>query len=152
MRDKIVFFVLGAVLATIAYTIGDLETLTAETENKVVELDHLYVNRITVKEGIMIGDVGTRPILITSTNESAEIILSGGKVSNDAIRRIDYRPTISLVANNDIASVTTVSHSSERPEASSTLCVINKKGTKFESALMLQDSNGKKVTLSNSTD
>ena len=28
MRDKIVFFVLGAVLATIAYTIGDLEIVS----------------------------------------------------------------------------------------------------------------------------
>ena len=147
MRDKIVFFVLGAILATIAYTIGDLETLTAE--DQITELDQLRVNELVVKESIVVGDVGTKPILITSTNELAKIVLLGGSVStkNDDFRKIDNSPAVMLEAKGNSAMLRITSHS-ERPEATSALAVINREGTKFESGLMLQDSSGTKTILS----
>ena len=52
MRDKVMFFLLGAVVATIAYFVGDLETLTAEDE--FLEIDFLRVNRLHVKESIVV--------------------------------------------------------------------------------------------------
>lgn len=146
MRDKIVFFVLGAVLATIAYTIGDLETLTAEDE--ITELDHLTVNRITVKESIVVGDVGTKPILIKSTHELAKIVLLGGVFTkNDDFRKIDNSPAVLLQAKDNGAMLRIESHS-ERPEAVSALAILNRENTKFESGLILQDSNGEKVIFS----
>ena len=142
MRDKIVFFVLGAVLATIAYTIGDLETLTAEDE--IIRLDHLLVNRLQVKEDIIVGDIGTRPILIKSTNELAEIAILGGEISKiDAIREIDTSPTISLQAKSNGVLIRAASHS-ERPEATCTLVVANMEGEEFESGLILTDLKGTK--------
>ena len=40
MRDKVVFFILGALLATFAYFVGDIDTLTAE-ERTGATLDFL---------------------------------------------------------------------------------------------------------------
>lgn len=142
MRDKIVFFVLGAILATIAYTIGDLETLTAE--DQITELDQLRVNELVVKESIVVGDVGTKPILITSTNELAKIVLLGGSLSKiDDFRKIDNSPAVMLEAKGNSAMLSIASHS-ERPEATSALAVINREGTKFKSGLVLEDSKGTK--------
>lgn len=149
MRDKIVFFVLGAVLATIAYLVGDLETLTAE--NKITELDHLRVNRLHVTGSMGVGDTGKKAILITVDNESAKIILSGGEWPKgyDGILRVDNSPTISLRVTGSIASIGAASHS-ERPEATSILTVANTEGKKFESGIVLDDSNGTKVIFSDS--
>ena len=147
MRDRIVFFVLGAVLATIAYLIGDLETLTAE--DKITELETLRVNNLIVRNDIVVGDIGKKPILITSTNESARIVLSGGEVSKtDSIRKIDNSPAVSLEAKDNGALLTIASHS-QRPEAKCVLVTVNGEGIQFESALILEDSNGEKVIFSN---
>ena len=150
MRDKIVFFVLGAILATIAYLVGSLETLTAK--DQITELDQLRVNKLVVKESIVVGDVGTKPILITSTNELAKIVLLGGHVPNiNDFRKIDNSPALLLQAKDNGAMLKIASHS-ERPEAESALAVINGEGTKFESGLIIKDSSGEKAILSNSTD
>ena len=146
MRDKIVFFVLGAVLATIAYLIGDLETLTAE--DKITEAEILRVNRLEVRDDIFVGTIGKNPILITSTNESARIVLLGGELTKtDGIRKIDNSPIVSLEAKNNSAFLNVASHS-ERPEATSTLAVVDEEETQFESTLILQDSKGAKVIVS----
>ncbi len=60
-------------------------------------------------------------------------------------------PIISLTVNNDGALVR-VASDTIRPEAESALAVINGEGKKYESGLILEDSNGTKVIFSNSTD
>ena len=146
MRDRIVFFVLGAVLATTTYLIGDLETLTAE--DKITELDILRVNRLEVKDDIFVGAIGKNPILITSTNESARIVLLGGELSEtDRITKINNSPSVTLEAKNNSAFLNIASHSN-RPEATSTLAVVDEEETQFESTLILQDSKGAKVIVS----
>ena len=58
MKDKIVFFILGALLATLAYFVGDIDTLTAEEkvsgiiESKAGTIDFLAVKNLVVSEGI----------------------------------------------------------------------------------------------------
>ncbi|RKU31019.1 hypothetical protein C6499_05155 [Candidatus Poribacteria bacterium] len=47
MRDKIVFFILGAVLATIAYSVGNLNKVDADG---VGRYDLLVVDELVVKE------------------------------------------------------------------------------------------------------
>ena len=54
MRDKIVFFILGALLATIAYLAGDLETLTAQ--DKTLELQTLRCKSLFVDDVLTVGE------------------------------------------------------------------------------------------------
>lgn len=142
MRDKIVFFILGAALATIAYLVGDLETLTAE--NKITELDQLHVKRLLVTESMAVGDVGKKFVLITANNKSATISLSGGTASenfDDFMNKTDNAPILSLMVKDSAALIKTESHS-KRPEATCILGVINAEGKKYESSLIIQDLDG----------
>lgn len=144
MRDKIVFFILGALLTTIAYFAGDLETLTAE--DKITELEELRVNILRVNDAIVVGDIGEKTILIATTNESAEIKLYGAEKPNnsgssgDFMNNIGNKPSISLKAIGDGAMMRVVSHD-ERPEASCYLGIIAPEG-KYESDLILKDLDG----------
>ena len=142
MKDKVVFFILGALLATIAYFAGDLETLTAQ--DKITELDHLRVNHLQVKDAIMVGDIGKKFILISADNEFAGISLHGAEVSetrDNFINNIGDAPVISLEARGNAAVIKAGSHS-ERPEAICVLGLIRMEGKKYESSLIIQDSDG----------
>ena len=75
MRDKVVFFILGALLATIAYTAGDLETLTAQkepTEFPPVVSDLIVKNRLAV-----LGNDGEYILMGPDQNGGMRIILKG---------------------------------------------------------------------------
>ena len=123
-------------------------------EDKITELDFLRVNRLVVKDNMGVGDIGKKFIFMTVDNESAKIILSGGempKTYDGFSSNVDDLPAISLIAKNNGALIRAVSHS-KRPEATSTLTVSNIDGKKYESGLILEDSNGTKVIFSNSTD
>lgn len=139
MKDKVVFFILGALLATIAYFAGDLETLTAQ--DKITELEQLRVNHLTVKDTIIVGDTGEKFIMIMANNEWAQIDLHGAELPET---RDDFNigdtPIISLVAGGDSAVIKALSHN-KRPEASGLLGVISREG-KYESTLIIQDLDG----------
>ena len=60
---------------------------------------------------------------------------------------IKKSPTISLIAADNAAVIEAISHY-KHPEATSTLAVVDEEDTQFESALMLKDSNGRKVIFS----
>ena len=143
MRDKIVFFILGAVLATIAYLIGDLETLTAE--NKVTELDPLYLNNLVVKDHIRVGGLGKKSIVIGIENEIAHISLFGATLpaeESDFINAMTESPILRLTADGNAALITAKSQS-KRPEAKTILGVASLKG-KYFSSLTIQDLDGLK--------
>ena len=141
MRDKIVFFIFGAVLATIAYLVGDLQTLTAE--DKVTELDTLYVNNLIVKDSIGVGGIGKNFIYIGADDEIAQITLHSSHSPHDDA------PRISLIAGNTdagntVAVIKAVSHS-KRPEATCILGIMNDgKEKKYQSSLVIQDLDGLK--------
>lgn len=145
MRDKVLFFILGAVLATIAYFLGDLET-TAEDEYR--EIDHLRVKSLHVKEGIGVGDIGEKFISIITDNEFAQINLYGAEVPD---RRDDFdlgdTPVISLVVGDDAALIRAKSHN-ERPDAMAVMGVLNVEGKEYASSVIIEDSNGKKSVFS----
>ena len=147
MRDKVMFFLLGAVLATIAYFIGDLETLTAE--DKITELDFLRVNRLVVKDSIAVGDTGGSVIVIMADNERAEISMFGAEVPENRDEVIDNTgeaPSISLIARGDSAVIRAKSHE-KRPEAICLLGVTRPEG-KYKSWLIIHDLDGTKSVLS----
>ena len=147
MRDKVMFFLLGAVLATIAYFIGDLETLTAE--NKITELDFLRVNRLVVKDSIAVGDTGGSIIVIMADNERSEISMFGAEVPenrDDFIHNTGEAPSISLIAGGDSAVIRAQSHE-KRPEAECLLGVTRPEG-KYKSWLIIHDLDGTKSVLS----
>lgn len=75
MKDRIVFFILGALLATIAYLAGGLETLTAQ--DKTLELESLKVDRLHVADIMHVGGNGRPFVKINVLNKSAEISLVG---------------------------------------------------------------------------
>lgn len=139
MRDKVMFFLLGAVVATIAYCIGDLETLTAEDEYH--EIDALRVNRLHVTDSIGVGDIGKKYIMIKTDNEWAQISLFGAEMpENSDDLNLGDTPVVSLVAGDDSAVMRAQSHS-KRPEATGVLGVMRPEG-KYESVLILQDLDG----------
>lgn len=141
MRDKIVFFILGALLATLAYFAGDLEPLTAE--DKFIELEKLRVNSLMVKDSILVGDIGKKFILMRCDNEFAQIDLHGAELSENPdglSNNVGDAPAISLVGGGDSALIKVLSHN-KRPKAKSILGVLSREG-KYESALIIQDLNG----------
>ncbi len=58
MRDKIVFFILGAVLATIAYAVGNANRVEADNGKKgtygFLSVSHLEVDSMRVAENVHI--------------------------------------------------------------------------------------------------
>ena len=54
MKDRIVFFVLGAILATIAYFVGDMNNLSAQGD--VTRIEKLSVGEITVDKTLVVGN------------------------------------------------------------------------------------------------
>ena len=147
MRDKVMFFLLGAVLATTAYFLGDLETLTAEDEYR--EIDVLRVNRLLVEHSIAVGDIGKSVIVIMADNERAEISLFGAEVPknrDDFIDSTGETPIISLIARGDSAVIKARSHE-KRPEAACLLGVTRPEG-KYKSWLIIHDLDGTKSVLS----
>ena len=145
MKDKVMFFLLGAVLATIAYFVGDLETLTAEDGYR--EIDALRVNRLHVKDGIGVGDIGKKYIMIKTDNEWAQISLYGAEMpENSDDLNLGDTPVISLVAGGDSAVIRAKSHS-KRPEAICVLGVMSPEG-KYKSSLIIQDLDGTNGVLS----
>ena len=140
MKDKVLFFILGAVLATVTYFIGDLET-TAEDEYH--EIDKLRVKSLVVKNGIWVGDIGKKFIAIQTDNEYAHISLYGAEMpENPDDLTLGDTPVVSLVATAAAAVVRANSHS-KRPEATCILGVTNTDG-KYQSQLTLQDFDGMK--------
>ena len=51
MKDRIVFFVLGVVLATVAYFVGDMDKADAQSGTKVFEGNVLIKGQLTVNSG-----------------------------------------------------------------------------------------------------
>ena len=149
MRDKVMFFFLGAVVATIAYFIGDLETLTAEDEFH--EIDVLSVNRLFVEHSIAVGDKGKSAIVIMADNERAEISMFGELPENrDDVIDNTGEAKISLIARGDSAVIRAQSHD-KRPEAACLLGVTRPEG-KYKSWLIIHDLDGIKSVLSDRTD
>lgn len=139
MRDKVMFFILGAVLATIAYFVGDLET-TAEDEFH--EIDVLRVNSLHVKEGIAVGERGKKYIMIATDNKFAEISLYGAEIP-EPHEKLDLgdTPVVSLIAGETSAVIRARSHK-ERPDARAVMGTI-RRGGKHESMLIIEDLDGK---------
>lgn len=161
MRDKIVFFILGAVLATIAYLVGDLETLTAE--NKITELDTLQVNDLFVKNSIVVGEVGRKSVVILAHPKYAEISLYGATATSE-IPGLGHpmpnnSPILRLTADDDSAFIGAKSHYRRSPIhstrgkiAETRLGVRSFDGKTYTSALHISDLNGYKFIRTDRTD
>ena len=89
MKDKIVFFILGALLATIAYLAGDLETLTAQDKPQELErlkVGVLEVDNLRVKYDMYVGGNEKPFVRIVALNESADISLVGKGEDTSSLR------------------------------------------------------------------
>lgn len=51
MKDRIVFFLLGAVLATVAYFAGDMDTADAQSGTKVFDSDVVVKGKLIISGG-----------------------------------------------------------------------------------------------------
>ena len=102
MKDKVVFFILGAFLATIAYFVGDIDTLTA-AERTGATLDFLKVKNLLVEGGIVIGDQKkASPVIVLAIGDTgAEMgFYAGGE-----------KPSLLLSALKDRSLISTFSAS-----------------------------------------
>ena len=61
MKDRIVFFVLGAVLATIAYSAGDMNQATGQSGTKEFDGDVSIKGHLHVEGVIVVGDISKSP-------------------------------------------------------------------------------------------
>ena len=107
MRDRVVFFTLGALLATLAYFAGDLETLTAQ--DKTLELESLKVDRLHVADIMHVGGNGRPFVRINVWNKSAEISLVG---------KGENAPSANMSVREGSASVWVTKGGEDAPEAS----------------------------------
>ena len=106
MKDRIVFFVLGVFLATIAYFAGDMGNLFAQ--NNIRYFDNLVVDSLVVKksilgegaiatfdriliedslaakESIVVGDIGKGGVKVSSEKDGAIVVIfSNFRENND---------------------------------------------------------------------
>ena len=112
MRERIVFFILGAVLATIAYFVGNANNVDADIKTGRYNL--LVVDELVVKSKILVNESGLIDIADNSTiglmikdNEPAIVVShrengidqSGIMISTPSLLDEPSRPTIFLIAN-----------------------------------------------------
>ena len=80
MRDKIVFFILGAILATTAYFAGDIRLSADNQQGEIKVIPKLIVRELLVQEllagSIQVGFKDTHQIQMGFDNDSARIRLS----------------------------------------------------------------------------
>ena len=72
MKDKVVFFILGALLATLAYFVGDIN-LSADNELDGLEVIPKLLVKNLQAESILVGFSDTYRIRIAANHESATI-------------------------------------------------------------------------------
>ena len=76
MRDRILFFVLGALLATFAYFAGDMQLSAHNTEiGETQIIPELLVEELVVTKRVMVGFSDTYNIHITAHDKAAVITL-----------------------------------------------------------------------------
>ena len=68
MKDKIAFFVFGAIVATIAYSVGDITA-----QNGVDHFETIVVDTLKVNNDIIVGDLDKPAIGIKSAKDFAMI-------------------------------------------------------------------------------
>ena len=143
MKDKIVFFILGALLATLAHFVGNIDTLTAEEkvsgiiESKAGTIDFLAVKNLVVSEGIVIGDYQKKGsfIILTNHDTGADIRIYAGNGAED--------PSIVLRALKDRSLISTFSASETENLIGSVQLGTRKNNGKWISMMDMQDSHGK---------
>ena len=85
MRDRIIFFVLGALLATLAYFAGDMQLSAHNTEIKGMQIiDKLLVREIQAKS-ILVGYSDTYQIRIDANHKGAILSLLSPNKTQDII-------------------------------------------------------------------
>ena len=75
MRDKIVFFILGAILATTAYFVGDMRLSADNQQGEFKVIPKLLVKEL-LAESIQVGYKDTHQIRMGFDDDGASIILS----------------------------------------------------------------------------
>ncbi|RKU27256.1 hypothetical protein C6499_11985 [Candidatus Poribacteria bacterium] len=113
MKERIVFFILGAVLATIAYSVGNVNKVNADGDGVY---ERLFVNKLMVKTLLVtdmatdIANVSGSNIGLVVENNIPTILLNNQKngiaqssIMLSAFSVLDepgQRPTITLLSNN----------------------------------------------------
>ena len=125
MRAKVVFFVLGALLATFAYFLGDIETLRAD--GGIGEFDGLKV-----RKGILIeneqGSIG-----LSVDENGAWIVLSAGT----------KKPQIDLGVTHETSVIDILSQGNYDDSIGALRFATKRPGGPWVSTLSLKDSAGK---------
>ena len=103
MREKIVFFILGAVLATIAYTIGDNNSDAQNFRAGVTEFDEIQCRKLTV-----FGEIQANEIMVMDPIRKTGFIKIGFDKDGPTLNLMNTDNKggiISLSASNDSAQV-----------------------------------------------
>ena len=84
MRDKVVFFILGALLATLAYFVGDINLSAHNTEVEGLQIIPKLLVKEIQAESIMVGFSDTYRIRMEANHKAATI----GLLSPNGTQRI----------------------------------------------------------------
>ena len=112
MRDKIVFFILGALLATLAYLVGNMNN--AKARDNLLEVERLKVgilkvDHLNVKDNMYVGGNGGSFVRISALNGNPSIQLVGKGVNP---------PSVNMNVWEEYASVWITKGGEDAPEAS----------------------------------
>lgn len=134
MRDKVLFFLLGALVATVAYLVGDIDTITAE-ERTGATLDFLKVKDLLVEEGIVIGNENKE-------NQGFIVIAIGDTGAEMGIYAGDEKPSLVFSALKDRSIISTFSASKKENSTGHIELGTLKINGKWVSMMDLRDSRG----------
>ena len=71
MKDRIVFFILGGIVATVGFIIGSLKSMTTEGDTRVFE-------NIRIKGSIIVGETEKPHVEIYASENSAQVSVFNG--------------------------------------------------------------------------
>ena len=89
MRDRIIFFVLGALLATLAYFAGDMQLSAHNTEIEGKQIiPKLFVEEIQVLSDLIVGGSGRYSIRMNADHEKAIFMIRDPDTPRRSIRMV----------------------------------------------------------------
>ena len=159
MKDRILFFVLGAVLATAAYFAGDMDKAGAQEETMVIDRDLLIRGELIIEGGVLIN--GELVVAGTSTLNKSLIVdrdiyingilnVAGGAIhvsQNPNIKKSleELESTISMTTTEDGATIRLVNGPSTDPlgqgESSLTLSASDNSGSSKDASIRFMGNN-----------
>ena len=138
MRDKVLFFILGVVLATFVYLAADMANITAK--ERMGEFELLLADQIIIKDRLFVHnsmDENSPAILLSIEDSVARLHLNSADVNS-------FEASIALVADQEEKDAS-ILISADQQKATGIVLGTNGRIGDSESKITIRDSDGKRI-------